>query len=71
MTIRYGVKVDGPATIVAFDLLGRSVAVLVDEWRTSGTHTTEWEAGHLPPGIYILRLKTGDNTALLPVVRSN
>jgi Zn-dependent M28 family amino/carboxypeptidase len=71
VTIRYGVNVDGPATVVAFDLLGRTVAVLVDEWRNSGTHTTEWEAGHLPPGIYILRLKTGDSTALLPVVRSN
>jgi hypothetical protein len=71
VTIRYGVNVNGPATVIAFDLLGRTVAVLVDEWRNSGTHTTEWNTGHLPPGIYILRLTTGNNTSLLPVVRSN
>ena len=50
----------GPVRVEVFDVLGRRVAVLTDEVVTAGTHTTRWEAGTLPSGLYLIRLQAGD-----------
>jgi hypothetical protein len=44
-------------------MLGREVEVLVNETRSAGRHTVQWNASTLPSGIYISRLnvrQTGD-----------
>lgn len=45
--------------LVVFDMLGRVVANLVDEVREPGTHRIRWDAGHLPSGVYVCRLRAG------------
>ena len=47
-------------TIKVFDVLGREVATLVDEYRNAGYHEVEFNAAHLASGIYYYQLKAGD-----------
>jgi len=42
-----------------FDILGREVVTLVDEFRDPGLHQIEFNAGNLPSGVYFYWLKSG------------
>ena len=44
------------------DLLGRTVATLVDGPMEAGVHTVRFDGGGLPPGIYLAHLRTGSTT---------
>ena len=58
-TIRYQVAQTGPVHLDVVDLLGRTVAVLVDGVRGVGTHTVTLDARDLPGGLYLYRLQAG------------
>ncbi|MCU0452981.1 MAG: DUF4968 domain-containing protein [Bacteroidetes bacterium] len=44
------------------DVLGRTVATLVDEWKEPGAFQVRWHVGPLPSGIYFCRLRAGGTT---------
>jgi hypothetical protein len=46
-----------------FDLLGREVATLVDEYKPAGRYEVEVNAGDLPSGVYFYTLQAGSFTA--------
>ena len=49
------------ARLSVYDMLGREVAVLVNEEKMPGTYTATWDASGLASGMYIYRLQiTGD-----------
>ncbi len=60
-----------PATVRldVFDALGRRIQTLVDGFVNTGTHRATFEAAHLPPGVYTLRLSAGTFVATQRVVR--
>jgi hypothetical protein len=39
-----------------YDVLGREVALLVDERQEGGIYEVPFEAGSLPPGVYLYRI---------------
>ena len=45
--------------LAVYDLLGREVAVLVDEVKQPGDYTATWDAAGMPSGIYLARLQAG------------
>ncbi len=47
-------------TLKVYDLLGRQVALLVNQWLNPGAHTVTFKAAHLTGGVYIYRLQAGD-----------
>jgi phosphatidylserine/phosphatidylglycerophosphate/cardiolipin synthase-like enzyme len=49
----------GRVTLRVFDVLGREVAVLVDEQKEPGSYRVMWEAARLSSGIYFCRLQVG------------
>ncbi|MCH8568594.1 MAG: T9SS type A sorting domain-containing protein [Balneolales bacterium] len=53
-------ELSGPAHVQleVYDMLGRRVAVLINEMRQAGTHSARFEAGNLPSGMYITRMQT-------------
>ncbi|NBC84954.1 MAG: choice-of-anchor D domain-containing protein, partial [Bacteroidetes bacterium] len=66
-TIDYQLKKEAHVRMEVFDLLGRRVAVLVDERKSAGPHTLTWQAqtgrSRLASGVYFLRMRAGDFTA--------
>ena len=44
--------------VVVFDILGRPVRTLVDEWQNAGEHKAVFEAEGLPSGVYFYKLET-------------
>jgi len=61
-TIEYRLERGGKVTLAVFDLLGREVAVLVNELQTAGEHRARLDARglRLSSGIYFCRLTAGD-----------
>ncbi len=47
-------------TLKVYDVLGREVATLVDEYREAGNYEIEFNASNLPSGVYIYKLKAGE-----------
>jgi len=60
-TISYTIPVNSHITLRVFDILGREVAVLIDEEKPAGYHKIHFDASHLPSGIYMYRLETLHN----------
>jgi parallel beta-helix repeat protein len=58
-TIRYGLPKDGFVTLKVYDILGREVATLVNEYEAAGSYIVTFNAGNLASGIYIYQLKSG------------
>jgi hypothetical protein len=46
--------------LAVYDLLGREVAVLVDEKQASGTYAVTWTARGMASGMYFYRIQAGD-----------
>jgi hypothetical protein len=58
-------------TLRIFDMLGREVATLVNEFKNAGYHTIQWQAHGLSSGVYFYRLTAGDfvETRKLTIMR--
>ena len=57
--IPYGVAERSRVRISVYDLLGREVALLVDEAVSAGRYEALWDASRLPTGVYVVRLEAG------------
>ena len=51
-----------PVRLIVYDLLGREVAVLVNEQQQPGRHIVVFDGSQLSSGTYFYRLTAGDNT---------
>jgi hypothetical protein len=49
----------GFVTLKVYDVLGREVKILVNEYQTAGTHSLTFNANGLPSGIYFYRISAG------------
>lgn len=56
-TIAYELDAPAHVTLKVFDMLGRQVAHLVDSPQRQGTHRVDFDAVHLPDGLYVYRLQ--------------
>lgn len=59
-TISYQVPVTSHVYLSVHDMLGRKIAVLVNERREAGAHEVKFEGSNLASGVYIYRLQAGD-----------
>lgn len=62
--IGYQLPVNSEVRLEVFDMMGRRVALLVNEQVSAGSHTVTFNAGHLSSGIYMYRLKAGNYSTL-------
>lgn len=58
-TIRYQIPLAGFVSIKVYDLLGREVAILVNEQKSSGSYIIQFNGSMLPSGLYICELQSG------------
>jgi hypothetical protein len=62
--IRFAVKRGGLVSLKVFDLLGREVAVLVNEVKSPGTYNVIWNASQVASGIYFARFELAGRMAI-------
>jgi len=59
-TIFWQLANSSKATLKVFDIMGRTLATLVDEQRSPGKYETQFNAATLPKGVYFYQLKAGE-----------
>jgi hypothetical protein len=57
--IRYQLAGTSDVRLVVYDLLGREVALLIDEKQAAGNYRVNWNAAHFSSGVYFYRLTAG------------
>ncbi|MDP3149058.1 MAG: FISUMP domain-containing protein [Ignavibacteria bacterium] len=67
-TIRYDLPKEGMVTIKIYDLLGREVKTLVDEYKSAGSYNVEFNASNLSSGTYIYRMVTENFTEIKKLI---
>jgi cytochrome c1 len=58
--IDFSVASASSVKIIIYDVVGREVVSLVDEYMPVGNYTVTWEAAGLPSGIYIYKMAVND-----------
>ncbi len=64
-TISYQIKNAGHTRLAIYDVLGREVAVLVNEYKQAGYYSVQWDAHNVSSGIYFYRLTATGNAGAL------
>lgn len=59
-TLRVALPVAGHITLSVYDLLGREVALLMNEWMEAGMHAVRFNGAGLASGLYLARLSDGN-----------
>ena len=62
-TIRYQIPKDGMVTLKIYDILGREVKTLVNNFKTKGRYEVMFDAINLSSGLYIYEIKSGEYKA--------
>jgi len=60
--IRVDIVKDSKVNLTIYDMLGREVAVLINQQLKPGTYKVDWNASNYPSGIYFYKLVTNDFT---------
>jgi hypothetical protein len=60
--ISYSIPKDEFVELKVYDILGKEVTKLVNEYQISGTHTVSFDASSLPSGTYVYTIKAGNYT---------
>jgi len=55
-TIKYGLPDYMLVKIAVYDILGRKVAVLINNYESSGFHSIFWDASSYPSGLYFIQM---------------
>lgn len=61
-TIKYSIPNSVMVKLIIYDLLGREVKTLVNDFQQSGEHSIQFDGGTLSSGVYFYSLKAGDFT---------
>ncbi|NCS88556.1 MAG: T9SS type A sorting domain-containing protein, partial [Ignavibacteria bacterium] len=61
--ISYQIPNAGMVTLKVYDILGREVKTLVNDFKTKGRYEVTFDAGSLASGLYIYEIKSGDYKA--------
>jgi hypothetical protein len=59
-TIKYQIPKAGMVTLKVYDILGKEVASLIDEFKNQGRYSINFNASKLASGVYIYQIKSND-----------
>ena len=62
--LSYTLKTDDKVKLSVYNLVGQSVAVVVDEYQSAGYHEYSFDATDLPAGVYLYKLQVGDYSSV-------
>jgi len=58
--LEYDLPEDGKMSLIVYDISGRELIKLLDEFKTAGYYTTQFNASGLSSGVYFYKLQTDD-----------
>ena len=61
-TIRYALNQNSNVQISIYDITGRLITILINEFRTAGYYSIIWDASKFSSGIYFLNMSSGEIT---------
>jgi hypothetical protein len=72
--LHYSLNDESPVQVKVYDMLGQEVQTLLQEDQPEGKHSVQWDGCNrqgqsMPPGLYIMRLKTGEETTAVRVMK--
>ena len=63
-TISYSIPEALDVELTVYNVLGQQVATLVSGFQTAGSHLVQFDATHLASGMYLYRIKAGNNVSV-------
>ena len=66
--ISYDLANDGYVSIIIYDVLGRRISELVNEFKHMGSYYLNWDASNEASGTYFIRMMANDKTKIEKVV---
>ena len=57
--IQFEIPESGFVSLTVYDMLGREVAVLVNDYETAGTYVVDFDGSNFSSGLYYYRIETG------------
>lgn len=67
-TLRFEIPTTAHVVLTVFDVLGRKVALLLNETKMPGVYTTQWDAGGIPSGVYFCRLEAAGLVSMKKII---
>ena len=61
--ISYSLPVESKVLLEVFNINGRLIDTLVDEYKTAGYYQLSWEAFNISSGIYFIKVESGQNVS--------
>ncbi len=58
-SIQYSIMKPGKVALKVYDILGREVATLVNQYQAAGSYTINFDASRLSSGVYFYRIQSG------------
>jgi len=62
--IKYDLPKEGFVTMKIYNILGKEIKTLVNDFKRAGSYNVTFDAGNLPSGIYFCRIKSNDFSAV-------
>ncbi len=59
-TIKYSIPKQSFVTLKVYDILGKEIAILVNEEKPAGLYEVNWNANNLASGVYLYQIKSGN-----------
>ena len=66
--IQYSLEKAGNTKLVVYDMMGREVKTLLNDYQTSGTHEISFDAADFSSGVYYYKLQNNDMTSIKKMV---
>jgi parallel beta-helix repeat protein len=67
-TIRFSIVRSMEVRLAVYDLLGREVQTLIDEYKQAGIYTAIFDAADLSSGVYFCKMQVGEAVEIRPMV---
>ena len=70
-TIEFSIPIDGDVSINIYDLAGKEVSSLSNQYYSSGSHQIIWDAENYSSGIYFIKIMSGNhiNTQVVTLIK--
>ena len=64
----YIIGESGQVSVSVYDINGRMVAELANEYRNAGSYRLEWNAGNVSSGVYLIKMIVNNHTAIQKIM---